>query len=140
MCQIEAGSRKRIFELTANEVASRMPTLSADKVYTQLLAREKLGSTGLGQGVAVPHCRVTGCDEPVGCIVSLAEPIDFGAPDGRPVDLLFVLIVPEEATQEHLDLLAEIAGRFSSEPYCRQLRTSPTTTELLQAATHNLAA
>ena len=139
MCQVEAASRKRIFELVAQQVAEDA-NLTEDLIYAQLFAREKLGSTALGAGVAVPHCRVAGCEQPLGCLVTLAHGVDFDAPDGREVDLLFVLLVPEEATQTHLDLLAEIARRFSNDQYCAQLRRAESTGQLLAAATQRLAA
>lgn len=139
MCQVEAASRKRVFELVAQQIADDAK-LTEDSVYTQLLAREKLGSTALGGGVAIPHCRVAGCKQPLGCLVTLASGVDFDAPDSREVDLLFVLLVPEEATQTHLDLLAEIARRFSSAQYCAGLRGAESASQLLFAATHSLAA
>ncbi len=134
MCRVDAASKKRIFELAAQQIALAEPGLEEDEVYTQLLAREKLGSTGLGQGVAVPHCRVAGCGQPLGCLITLASAIDYDSPDKRQVDLLFVLLVPPEATQDHLDLLAEIARRFSSEHYCRALRDAGTDSSLLNTA------
>jgi len=82
MCQVEAASRKRIFELVAQQVAEDAD-LTEDLIYAQLFAREKLGSTALGAGVAVPHCRVAGCEQPLGCLVTLAHGVDFDAPDGR---------------------------------------------------------
>ena len=80
--------------------------LSSEIIYRALLAREKLGSTAIGEGIAIPHCRINECAEAAGCLVTLQEPIDFGPADGRDVDVIFVLLVPEEATQAHLNLLA----------------------------------
>ena len=139
-CQVEAASRKRVFELAAHQIASAEVGLEEDEIYTQLLAREKLGSTGLGEGVAVPHCRVAGCANPIGCLITLSSGVDFGSPDGRPVDLLFVLLVPPEATQAHLDILAEIARRFSSSRYCQTLRSVSSDSDLLTFAVHGKAA
>lgn len=139
MCHVEAASRKRVFELVAQQIADDAK-LTQDAVFTQLFAREKLGSTALGSGVAIPHCRVTGCERPLGCLVTLTSGVDFDAPDSREVDLLFVLLVPEEATQLHLDLLAEIARRFSNAQYCAGLRGAQSASQLLIAATHSLAA
>lgn len=140
MCRVDASSKKRIFELAAQQIAAAETDLVEDEVYVQLLAREKLGSTGLGSGVAVPHCRVEGCSHPIGCLITLSDAVAFDSPDGRPVDLLFVLLVPPEATQEHLELLAEIARRFSSGDYCAQLREAASSQTLLQAAVAPLAA
>ena len=90
----------------------------------QLISREKLGSTGLGQGIAIPHCRSGNCAHPLGTLLTLEEPIDFDAPDDLPVDLLFVLLVPEEADQQHLDILANIARLFSQSDFCEKLRAT----------------
>ena len=110
-------------------------SLSQEEVFSQLIAREKLGSTGLGNGIAIPHCRVGNCTQPIGTLVTLAEPIDFDAPDDAPVDLLFVLLVPEEAHQQHLDILAGIARLFSQEAFCARLRAAGDSAELFAIAT-----
>jgi PTS system nitrogen regulatory IIA component len=133
-CAIEAASKKRIFEIVAEKIASSTSGIEENDIYTQLLAREKLGSTGLGTGVAIPHCRVAGCQRPIGSLLTLAEPVDYDAIDRQPVDLVFALVVPEEATQIHLDILAELARRFSSAKYSERLRSSRTSIELLAAA------
>ena len=134
LCQLDAVSKKRALELVAEQVAGTEQTLDEDQVYTSLLERERLGSTALGYGVAVPHCRVSGLEQPLGCLVTLAEAIDYDAPDGELVDLLFVLLVPPDATQEHLDLLADIARRFSNPSYCHGLRGARGAEQLLNSA------
>jgi PTS system nitrogen regulatory IIA component len=83
-------------------------------VFDSLFARERLGSTGLGHGVAIPHGRIKGLREAVGVLIRLKQPILFDAPDGKPVSLLFVLLVPDQATDLHLQLLSELAQLFSS--------------------------
>ncbi len=140
MCRAEAASKKRIFELAAQRIADTETSLDEHQVYAQLLAREKLGSTGLGAGVAVPHCRAEGVEQALGLLITLSEPVDFDSPDSKPVDLLFVLLVPPEATQEHLELLADVARRFSTQAYCQGLRAADTDDALLQAATTSQAA
>ena len=106
-----------------------------DAIFDQLIAREKLGSTGLGKGIAIPHCRAANCQEPLGTLVTLEDPVDFDAPDDRPVDLLFVLLVPEAAHQEHLDILANIARLFSQPDYCERLRAAKSDAALYSTAT-----
>lgn len=133
-CNLDASSKKRIFEVAATAIAATVESLDEDTVYSQLLVREKLGSTGLGSGVAIPHCRVDGCESPVGCLFTLETAIDFDSPDDRPVDLLFILVVPAEATQEHLEILADLARRFSNEAYCTKLRTATSAAELEHSA------
>ncbi|KGE03222.1 PTS sugar transporter subunit IIA [Pseudohaliea rubra] len=119
---VKGTSKKAIFEEVAALVAADHPELDVGDLIGKLLAREKLGSTGLGGGVAIPHCRLANCAEPLGALVTLGEPADFDAPDDTPVDLLVVLVVPEEAHQDHLDILASIARLFSQAPLRAALR------------------
>jgi PTS system nitrogen regulatory IIA component len=95
--------------------------LSQARVAASLAAREKLGSTGLGQGIAIPHGRIPALADAVGAFVRLARPIAFDAPDGKPVDQLFVLLVPEQATDRHLQLLSELAQMFSDRAFRARL-------------------
>ena len=105
-------SKKRLFEQAAASISAEFD-LDQESVYRSLLAREKLGSTAIGHGVAIPHSRMSGCSEPLGCLILLSEGVDFGAPDGADVEIAFILLVPEAATQDHLDLLASLANAFS---------------------------
>jgi nitrogen PTS system EIIA component len=134
-CQVPGISKKRIFETIARMISNDQISLGYDEVFTQLIAREKLGSTGLGQGIAIPHCRIGNCTQPLGTLVTLDQAIDFDAPDGQPVDLVFALLVPEDAHQKHLDTLAQIARCFSQPQYCQRLRAAPDQGSLFQAAT-----
>ena len=106
-------SKKRLFEQAAASISAEFD-LNQESVYRSLLAREKLGSTAIGHGVAIPHSRMSGCSEPLGCLILLSEGVDFGAPDGADVEIAFILLVPEAATQDHLDLLASLANAFSN--------------------------
>ena len=106
-------SKKRVFERAAEAMGGSL-NLSSETIYRALLAREKLGSTAIGEGIAIPHCRINDCAVPAGCLVTLQEPIDFGSADGQDVDVIFVLLVPEEATEAHLKLLAALARSFSN--------------------------
>ena len=106
-------SKKRVFELAAEAMGAAL-NLSSETIYRALLAREKLGSTAIGEGIAIPHCRINDCAVAAGCLVTLQEPIDFGSADGQDVDIIFVLLVPEEATEAHLKLLAALARSFSN--------------------------
>ena len=105
-------SKKRVFERAAEAMGGSL-NLSSETIYRALLAREKLGSTAIGEGIAIPHCRINDCAVAAGCLVTLQEPIDFGSADGQDVDIIFVLLVPEEATEVHLKLLAALARSFS---------------------------
>jgi len=124
VCCVPGVSKKRLFETIAEIICTDQTALAYDDVLGRLIAREKLGSTGMGKGIAIPHCRVSDCSKPVGALITLEEPIPFDAPDDRPVDLLFVLLVPEEANQQHLDILASVARLFNREDFCLDLRNA----------------
>lgn len=134
-CQVPGLSKKRLFEALARIISDDQLALTYDEVFSQLINREKLGSTGLGNGIAVPHSRIGNCTQPIGTLLTLAEPIDFDAPDGRPVDLVFALLVPEDATQQHLDTLAQIARLFGQAEFCQALRSAPDAGQLFALAT-----
>ncbi len=135
ICHAPGSSKKKLLENIAQVIGADQVSLPPDDVFSQLIAREKLGSTALGQGIAIPHCRVGNCPHPLGTLVTLEEAIDFDAPDDQPVDLLFVLLVPEEAHQEHLDILAGIARLFSNAEFCARLRSASNSDELFAMAT-----
>lgn len=130
--QVPGSSKKRIFEEVAALLIADQPELDPDDIIDSLLAREKLGSTGLGRGIAIPHCRLEACHAPLGVLISLATPTDFDAPDDEPVDLLCVLVVPGEAHQEHLEILAAMASLFSQDEVCSALRACDTGDELFE--------
>ena len=121
-CQVPGLSKKRLFETLARIISEDQLSLSYDEVFSQLIARERLGSTGLGEGIAIPHCRIGNCSQPTGTLLTLSEPIDFDAPDNQPVDLVFALLVPQEADQQHLETLASLARLFSQPNFCEALR------------------
>jgi nitrogen PTS system EIIA component len=112
LLDLDAGSKASLFEAVGALFEARHG-LSRRIVIDSLLAREKLGSTGLGQGIAIPHGRIRGLSQAQGAFVRLRSPIPFDAPDGKPVALIFVLLVPEQATEQHLQLLSELAQMFS---------------------------
>lgn len=109
---LSVTSKKRLFE-QVGLLFENNHGIERGKVFDSLFARERLGSTGLGEGVAIPHGRIKGLKEALAAVVRLAEPIPFDAPDGRPVNLLVFLLVPEAATEEHLELLSELAELLS---------------------------
>lgn len=113
---LEASSKKRVFE-QAGLMFENHQGISRSQVFDSLFARERLGSTGLGQGIAIPHGRIKGLRDAVGGFMRLATPVQFDAPDGKPVVLLFVLLVPEQATEHHLQILSELAQMFSDKTF-----------------------
>lgn len=120
---VEATSKKRAFE-EAGLLFESLHTLSRALVTDSLFARERLGSTGLGHGVAIPHGRIKGLKAPMAAVFRLAAPIGFDAPDEQPVSLLIFLLVPEAATQKHLEILSEIAELLSDAPLREQMKSS----------------
>jgi PTS system nitrogen regulatory IIA component len=122
---LEASSKKRVFE-QAGLLFENNQGIGRSTVFDSLFAREKLGSTGLGQGVAIPHGRIKGLKDAVGAFLRLAAPVQFDAPDGKPVQLLFVLLVPEQANEQHLQILSELAQMFSDRAFREQLTAPPT--------------
>lgn len=127
---VSGGSKKRVLEQIANLIGEQVADLDSQVVFESLVAREKLGSTGFGNGIAIPHCRLKGCSAPVSALIRLDAPIDFDAIDGAPVDLLFVLLVPEAATDEHLELLRQIASMLDRTEVRDKLRKAQTGDEL----------
>jgi nitrogen PTS system EIIA component len=111
----DATSKKRVLECASQMLADTDEALSPREVFDCLIAREKLGSTGLGDGVAIPHGRLAGLEKTIGVFLRVPRGVDFDAPDNKPVDLIFALLVPENSTEEHLQVLASIAGYFNSE-------------------------
>lgn len=113
LLDLDVSNKRRLFELIALESELRYGLAPATTVDS-LLARERLGSTGLGQGIAIPHGRIRGLKHSIGYFARPKAPIIFEAPDGQLVRDIFVLLVPEAATDEHLQILSELAQRFSN--------------------------
>lgn len=125
LLDLDVGSKKRVFE-HAGLLFENNHHIARSQVFDSLFAREKLGSTGLGQGIAIPHGRLKSLREAVGAMIRMREPIPFDAPDGLPVNLIFVLLVPERATDVHLQILSELAQMFSDKPFRDRLLSAST--------------
>ena len=123
IAELDVGSKKRVFE-HVGEMLENHSHLGRSKVFDSLFAREKLGSTGIGHGIAIPHGRIKGLQETLGVFVHLKQPIPFDSPDDEPVSLMFVLLVPEQATDQHLQILGELAHMFSDHKLREQLNAS----------------
>lgn len=130
----EATSKKRIFE-RVGLLFENSQKIARSQVFDSLFAREKLGSTGLGHGVAIPHGRIKGLRDAVTAFVKTQTPIPFDSPDGQPVNLIFVLLVPDRATDLHLQLLGELAQMFSDENFREQLQNTNDPTVIHQLFT-----
>src|SRR5476649_2055861 len=126
---LDVSSKKRVFE-HAGLLFENNQNVARSQVFDSLFAREKLGSTGLGQGIAIPHGRIRGLKEARGAFARLHSAIPFDAPDGKPVSQVFVLLVPEQATDLHLQLLSELAQMFSERTFREKLAAATSATEL----------
>ena len=131
---LPASSKKRLFE-QAGLLFENHHGVARSLVFDNLLARERLGSTGLGQGVAIPHGRIKGIKEALGALLRVAQPVAFDAPDGAPVSLAFVLLVPEKATEKHLQILSELAQMFSDKALREAMMQAPDAAALHQLVT-----
>ena len=131
-CRENVGSKKRLLEYVSELLAHNSPELSQNEIFNALINREKLGSTGLGKGIAIPHGRIASLEKPACAFVKLTSPVDFDATDGQPVDLIFTLLVPENSTEEHLQVLSTIAEMFSNDGISMALRQCETDSCLLE--------
>ncbi|KEA63265.1 PTS IIA-like nitrogen-regulatory protein PtsN [Marinobacterium lacunae] len=138
LCHTDIVSKKRALELASETLAGQPGAPATEQIFSGLLNRERLGSTGIGDGVAIPHCRLADCHQAMALLMTLATPIDFDAIDNRPVDLLCVLLVPEDGAEEHLQTLAGLAELFSQADVREQLRSCEQAAQLYQSA-HELA-
>ncbi len=130
VCHVTATSKKRALEKMSNILAVGQPGVTETLIFDKLMERERLGSTGLGGGVAIPHCRLSGLSQAIVSLITLTESIDFESLDDKPVDIVFALLVPENCTEAHLKILAEAAEMFNDTEFCNLLRTSGSSQEL----------
>jgi PTS system nitrogen regulatory IIA component len=131
--QSDASSRKKLLQNMAKMLAQPLSQENKNKeIYHLLLEREKLGNTGVGNGVALPHSRCAKAHKAIIAIITLSEAIDYESMDRQPVDVAFGLLVPEEATQEHLNLLADIARMMSNAERKAQLASAKTSTQVIE--------
>ncbi|MCP5326880.1 MAG: PTS IIA-like nitrogen regulatory protein PtsN [Oceanospirillaceae bacterium] len=131
----QVTSKKRLIEFLSQFLAGQIDESSADDIYDKLIAREKLGSTGIGEGIAIPHCRLDQCQQTTGVLLRLEKAVDYDAIDHKPVDLVFALLVPAEATNEHLQTLSMLAKKFNEATFRDTLRNTHDNQSLYQAAT-----
>jgi len=135
VCNADVSSKKRALEYLAELLAKESASADSFHIFQHLTDREKLGSTSLGHGVAIPHARTNTNDKAVGAFIKLEGGIDFDSPDGEPTDLLFALMVPEHYTDEHLEILSGLASCFSDDALCGNLRSATTSQELYKILT-----
>ncbi|MCU0932851.1 MAG: PTS IIA-like nitrogen regulatory protein PtsN [Thiobacillaceae bacterium] len=124
LADFDTSSKKRLFE-QAGQMFQASHGVSGTEVFDSLFSREKLGSTALGYGIAIPHGRLKHLKETACAFLRLRTPADFDAPDQQPVDLVFILLAPAAATDVHLQILGELAAMFSDEDFRARLRAAP---------------
>ncbi|MDH5447198.1 MAG: PTS IIA-like nitrogen regulatory protein PtsN [Gammaproteobacteria bacterium] len=130
VCNLSAQSKKRALENISEIIATGQPEITPSEVFDCLLARERLGGTGIGFGVAIPHGRLKNITQAIGAFVRLEHAIDFDSIDNQPVDLIFALLVPENSTEEHLQILASIASMFNEESARTKLRQAENSADI----------
>jgi PTS system nitrogen regulatory IIA component len=130
LLDLSFSSKKKLFE-HAGELFARTHSLKAGDVFSSLFERERLGSTALGYGIAIPHGRIKGLKDACGAFYRLKTPLEFDAPDNQPVSLCFVLLVPKDANERHLQILGELAQLFGDDAMRARLLAAADTTELL---------
>ena len=132
---VDVKSKKRALEELSLLISQDQTQLEASDIFDSLIARERLGATGVGYGIAIPHGRIKNCKNITGALIQLDEGIDFNTSDNQPVDILFALIVPEESTNEHLQILALLASMFKDKDFREKLRASSSTENTYQLLT-----
>ena len=135
-CGAEISSKKRALEALGELLEPEEGEPTAQQVFESLIGRERLGSTGLGKGVALPHARVAGIEGPVAALMTLTQAVPFDAIDHQPVDVVLALLVPEQSVDEHLRILSSLAELFSDPDLCQRLRQCTTDQDLYQELEH----
>ena len=132
---IDVKSKKRALEELSNLIVQDQNQLDASDIFDSLISRERLGATGVGYGIAIPHGRIKNCQKIIGAFIQLNNGVDFNTIDNQPVDIMFALIVPEESTDEHLQVLALLASMFNDENFRQKLHQSKSNEETYQLLT-----
>ena len=119
---VDIQSKKRLLEVIAELLSGQNPQLDVIEIFEKLIERERLGSTGLGKGIALPHARITNLEQAQAVFIRLQDGIDFDSIDNQPVDLVVALLVPVDANEQHLKILAGLAGFFNNDDNCKKIR------------------
>jgi len=132
-CSVECHSKKRIFEVISEIAVQQSPELDQLEILSSLLSREKMGSTGIGNGIAIPHGRIKGLSNMIAVIVTSNQAIDFDAIDSLPVDIFFAILVPDEQTDKHLQALSGIARKLSNKDTVKAIRKAENKNQIIAA-------
>ena len=133
-CRLQASSKKRAIELAAAFIAETNDRINEQGLYRLLIAREKVSPPGLGEGIAIPHCRMANCTGIMGTLITLEQPVEFESMDDQPVSTLFILIVPEKEMDAHLEVLAMLVAKFQQSEFREKLLAARDANELYLAA------
>lgn len=136
-CAVSGSSKKRILEQLSAIAATKISNMTEQELLASLMQREKLGSTGLGNGIAIPHGRLSKANSVIAIMITTAQPIEFEAVDNRPVDIFIALFVPEDLCQEHLTTLQSIAQLFSDKQIAKEVRKCQSDQQLYQLIIQN---
>lgn len=131
-CHNSATSKKRVIETLSQLLAANTKATTADTIFQALLERERLGSTGLGKGVAIPHARIPGIPHTIAAMMTIATPVNYESADNKPVDIVFGLLVPEDGNDQHLQQLARLVSLFREEDTCARIRQSTDAEQIFQ--------
>lgn len=138
-CAVQCNSKKRILEIISDIAAQNNDDISANVVLDALLGREKMGSTGIGNGIALPHGRLDGLSHVIAIVVTSTPAIDFDAIDDKPVDIFFTLLVPSEQTEGHLQTLALVAQKLNDKQIVKAIRNATSSDDIVLALSQNLS-
>lgn len=138
-CAVQCNSKKRILEIISDIAAQNNDEISANVVLDALLGREKMGSTGIGNGIALPHGRLEGLNKVLAIVVTSTPAIDFDAIDDKPVDIFFTLLVPAEQTEGHLQTLALVAQKLNDKHIVKAIRNATSSDDIVSALSQDLS-
>ena len=136
LCSVKGTSKKKLLEIISTTAAQKIDNLDTHQLFESLMAREKVGSTGIGNGIAIPHGRLSNTSQVIAVLLTSDQAIEFDAIDNRDVDIIVALFVPEESCQEHLSTLQSIAQIFSDKQIAKQVRKCQNSQELFNLIKH----
>ncbi|MBA6346958.1 MULTISPECIES: PTS IIA-like nitrogen regulatory protein PtsN [unclassified Colwellia] len=136
LCAIKGTSKKKLLEIISTTAAKKFDNIDTHQLFESLMAREKVGSTGIGNGIAIPHGRLTNTSQVIAVLLTSEQAVEFDAIDNRAVDIIIALFVPEENCQQHLDTLQSIAQIFSTKQFAKQVRKCQNSQELFTLIKH----
>ena len=136
LCAVKGTSKKKLLEIISTTAADKIENLNTHQLFESLMAREKVGSTGIGNGIAIPHGRLSNTSQVIAVLLTSEQAVEFDAIDNRNVDIIVALFVPEESCQQHLDTLQSIAQIFSDKKTAKKVRKCTSSQEIFDIIKH----